>query len=399
MPGALKIDVTAVADRGDVDPDEILARARSLVPALRSRAAETEKAREVPSDTMDDLRRLGLMRLLQPRRFGGLQSSVPLFSRVVEELAYGCASSAWVYAVFGEHAWIIASMPEQAQIDVWGRDPQAVASSSLVPRAVATRVSGGYRLSGRYPFSSGCGRAQWAIVGTLGEQRGEDERYMLVPLSDIEIVDDWDVLGLRGTGSKTLALHDVFVPEHRTVLLNDLLRGTTPGRLVHPDYPLVGAPRLYLCIYSQVPVAITLGHRALDAVATTLRTRLARAARKVAESEVVQLKLAQSAAEIESATLIFRARRQESMDAVNAGRAISVEDVSARRRDVAFVYQLIRGAVERLCDIAGTLWVYDANPLQAMLRDVLTVSTHGIVNPHNAMIPDGRLRLGLPAEA
>ena len=122
-----------------VDSEEILDRARALVPILAARESDALKAREIPAATMEDFRRSGLMRLLQPRRFGGLQSSVALFSRVAEELAKGCASSAWVYSVFGEHAWIIACMPEQGQIDVWGKDPHAVASSSLAPRAVAKR--------------------------------------------------------------------------------------------------------------------------------------------------------------------------------------------------------------------------------------------------------------------
>src|SRR5262250_3717502 len=150
-------------------PDEeraLLDRARALVPLLAERAPAAAAARRLPDETMADYRAAGILRILQPRRFGGMQGRFSLFSRIVEELTYGCASSAWVYAVLAEHQWILAQYPERAQIDVWGDDPLAVASSSLAPRAAADRVpSGGWRVSGRFPVSSGCDHAQWAIIG------------------------------------------------------------------------------------------------------------------------------------------------------------------------------------------------------------------------------------------
>ena len=142
----------AAADHAPLDDAEqdLLDQARHLVPTLAERAAATTIARNVPSETIGDFHRTGILRVLQPRRFGGLQLRFCLFSRIVEALTQGCASSAWVYAVLGEHQWIIASYPLQAQIDVWGDDPLAVASSSLAPRSVATRVAGGWRVSGLY---------------------------------------------------------------------------------------------------------------------------------------------------------------------------------------------------------------------------------------------------------
>ena len=175
--------------------------------------------------------------MLQPRRFGGHQALFDLFSRIVEKLSEGCASFAWVYAVLGEHQWIIACMPEQAQIDIWGDDPRAVACSSLAPRATAQRATGGWRLSGRFPFSSGSSHAQWATIGGRWPDAAENvaTRYLLVPMREIEVIDDWHVFGLRATGSRTLLFRDVFVPEHRTLALRDLYDGTTSGARVHPD--------------------------------------------------------------------------------------------------------------------------------------------------------------------
>src|SRR6476620_4781953 len=169
---------------------ELLERARVLIPRLAERAPAAAAARQLPAQTIAEYHDAGILRILQPQRFGGLQGRFSIFSRIVEELTWGCASSAWVYAVLAEHQWIIAQYPEQAQIDVWGDDPLAVASSSLAPRAKAERVpSGGWRLSGRYTFSSGCDFAQWAIVGAFLGETGDPRHiaYLLVRLAEVEI--------------------------------------------------------------------------------------------------------------------------------------------------------------------------------------------------------------------
>src|SRR5256714_13521055 len=131
----------------------LLERARALIPRLAERAPAATAARQLPPETIAEYHAPGILRILQPRRFGGLQGRFSLFSRIVEELTYGCASSAWVYAVLAEHQWILAQYPEQAQIDVWGADPEAVAASSLAPRAAAKRANGGRRPSGAFPVS------------------------------------------------------------------------------------------------------------------------------------------------------------------------------------------------------------------------------------------------------
>ena len=313
-PGVTRFGTASLSGDDSALPEverAVLGRARTLIQRLAERAPAATAARKLLAETIAEYREAGIMRILQPRRFGGMQGRFSLFSRIVEELTYGCASSAWVYAVLAEHQWIVAQYPEQAQIDVWGDDPEAVAASSLAPRAAAKRVPGGWRLSGRYPFSSGCDYAQWAILGAFLGEAGDPRTiaYALAPLSEIEIVDDWQTLGLAGTGSKSLLLHDVFVPEHRTVMVADLFAGTPPGALVHPEYPVLRAPRGFLVSYSLPPVCITLGQRALDIACTALAGRVSRGTTKVAESEVVQMAIGEAAAAIDAATLLLHTGR------------------------------------------------------------------------------------------
>ena len=379
-------------------PEEELAlleRARALIPRLAKRASATTAARNLPPETIAEYREAGILRILQPRRFGGLQGRFSLFSRIVEELTFGCASSAWVYAVLAEHQWIIAQYPEQAQIDVWGDDPLAVASSSLAPRAPATPVKGGWRLSGRYSFSSGCDYAQWAILGAFLGETGDPRHiaYLLVPLAEVEIVDDWQVLGLAGTGSKSLIARDVFVPEHRCVMVSDLFAGTPPGAQVHPDYPVVRAPRGFLVSHSLPPVAISLGRRALDIACRDLSTRLSRGVTKMAESEVVQMTIGEAAAAIDAATLSLHYGRDASTDAVSSGRKITEAEALRARRDMVYAQHQIGWAMERLCELSGARWVYDSDPLQDIRRDVMTILTHHAASRAAAFAPYGKMLL------
>ena len=372
----------------------MLERARALIPFLAERAPAALAARRLPPETIAEYHAAGILRILQPRRFGGKQGRFSLFSRIVEELTYGCASSAWVYAVLAEHQWIIAQYPEQAQIDIWD-DPEAVASSSLAPRAVARHVTGGWRLSGRFPFSSGCDFAQWAILGAfLGEMR--DPRhiaYLLAPLAEIEIVDDWQVLGLAGTGSKSLVLHDVFIPEHRCVMVSDLFAGTPPGALVHPDYPVLRAPRGFLVSYSLPPVAIALGRRALDIACAALAGRVSRGVTKLAESEVVQMVIGEAAAAIDAAALLLHTGREASTAAVSSGRKITEAEALRARRDMVYAQHQVSWALDRLCELDGARWVYDSDQLGAIRRDVMTILTHHAASRQAAMAPYGKMLL------
>src|SRR6202047_309946 len=356
------IDDSALPD----DERVLLDRARALVPLLAERAPAAAAARQLPAETIAEYHAAGILRILQPRRFGGMQGRFSLFSRIVEELTYGCASSAWVYAVLAEHQWIIAQYPEQAQIDVWGDDPLAVASSSLAPRAPARRVPGGWRLSGRYTFSSGCDFAQWAILGAFLGEAGDPRSiaYLLAPLAEVEIVDDWQGLGLAGTGSKSLVLHDVFIPEHRCVMVSDLFKGTPPGAQVHPDYPVLRAPRGFLVSYSLPPVCIALGRRALDLVCRDLAHRVSRGVTKMADSEFVQMTTGEAAAAIDAATAMLHAGRDSSTNEVSSGRQITEAEALRARRDMVYAQHQLGWALERLCELSGARWVYDSDPLQ-----------------------------------
>ena len=237
------------------------------------------------------------------------------------------------------------------------------------------------------PFS-----ARWATRAHIA--------YLLVPLAEVEIVDDWQVLGLAGTGSKSLVLRDVFVPEHRCVMVSDLFAGTPPGALVHPDYPVLRAPRGFLVSYSLPPVRDRARPpRARPRLPRRCRRRVSRGVTRLADSEVVQMAIGEAAAAIDAATLLLHTGRDSSTAAVSSGRRITEAEALRARRDMVYAQHQVGWALERLCELSGARWVYDSDPLQEIRRDVMTILTHHAASRPAAFAPYGHMLLGTGAEA
>jgi 3-hydroxy-9,10-secoandrosta-1,3,5(10)-triene-9,17-dione monooxygenase len=151
--------------RINMTPVAYLKSARALLPALRERAAYTERLRRLPDDTFKEFQEAGLFRALQPKRYAGYELDLGTFYQAVVEIGTVCGSSAWILGVVGVHNWQLALFPPQAQEDVWGEDPSILLSTSLAPTGTVEAVDGGYNLSGRWSFSSGCDFCQWAALG------------------------------------------------------------------------------------------------------------------------------------------------------------------------------------------------------------------------------------------
>jgi len=198
-------------------PETYLQRVRALLPALRERAVPAERLRRLPDETFADFQEAGLFRCLQPKRYGGYELDPATLYQAVIEVGAVCGSTGWILGVIGIHNWHLALFAPQAQDDVWGKDTSIQVSTSLAPTGTVTRVDGGFRLQGRWSFSSGCDFCHWAALGgivpPLEEGEPPDPRTFLVPRSDYTIEDTWYAVGLCGTGSKDVVVDDAFVAE------------------------------------------------------------------------------------------------------------------------------------------------------------------------------------------
>lgn len=216
--------------------NEVLTRIRDVLPALAERIGSGEERRRLPRATVDDLVPTGVFRMLQPRRYGGLEDDPTHFYEVVREVSKVCGSTGWVLSVLGVHPWHVSLFPQAAQEEVWSSGPDTLICSSYAPVGRLTAVEGGYLLSGRWSFSSGCDHTSWALLGGLvvgDEGRPVDFLSVLVPQPDYRVLDVWDSMGLRGTGSNDIVVDEAFVPAHRVVRHYDVAQLRAPGRAVN----------------------------------------------------------------------------------------------------------------------------------------------------------------------
>jgi 3-hydroxy-9,10-secoandrosta-1,3,5(10)-triene-9,17-dione monooxygenase len=235
----------------------LLAAARKLGPALQLRAAAARTAGRVPDETIADFHRAGFFRILQPEQWGGYAMDPQVFYAVGLEIAQHCPSSAWILGVIAVHNWQLAIFDDRAAQDVWADDPTVLISSSYAPVGKVKVVEGGFRLSGRWSFSSGCQHCRWAFLGAVVPTPEApfdmaNYRTFLVPIDDYQIVENWDVVGLQGTGSHDIVVEDVFVPEHRTHKSMDGFLCDNPGNRVNTA-PLYRMPFMQVFVRAVCP--------------------------------------------------------------------------------------------------------------------------------------------------
>ncbi|MEE4659243.1 MAG: acyl-CoA dehydrogenase family protein, partial [Halieaceae bacterium] len=212
---------TSAYSLGSDRASQLLRAARELAPVLQQRAAACKEHRRVSDETIADFHAAGFFRILQSERYGGYAMDPQVFYAVLMEIAQTCMSSAWVLGVIGVHNWQLNLFDAKASEDVWGEDPSVLISSSYAPVGKVTPVDGGFRLSGRWSFSSGCEHCEWAFLGAVVPTEEhpwdmQNYRTFLLPRADYAIEDNWNVIGLQGTGSHDIVVDDVFVPEYRT---------------------------------------------------------------------------------------------------------------------------------------------------------------------------------------
>ena len=382
----------------------LVAAARELVPALRERARSVEQNRRVSERTTEEFAQAGFFRLMQPARYGGYEYGFTAFIDIVSELGRGCTSSSWGCSLGAIHQWLIAVFPEQAQDDVWKRDPGAIACVSYAPVVTAEKADGGYRVQGRWQFASNIDNSQWAI---LGVQFPPDEKglpnqagFVLVPRSDWQVEDNWHVAGQAGTGSKTVLIDTpVFVPAHRKLTFAQASSGAPPGFAVntHPVYSIPFLSAVPVCLVSPL---LGTAQGAVEEFIQLCGTRVTRGAvagggNRLSEFFPVQSRLAEASACVDAARLLIHRDTAEVERMAMRGETISVEARIRNRRDHAFAARLSRDAVEAVFSAVGGNGLALDQPIQRMWRDSNAIVRHISLNWDAVSSMVGQYLLGL----
>ncbi len=359
---------------------EAVQHAAAMVPRLAERAAEAERIRRIPQATIDELHETGLMRLMQPARFGGSELGLDALMNVVTEIAKGCTSTAWVYSNLASHSWNIGQFDLRAQEDVWGTDPDALAATGLAfPCGRATPVEGGYKLSGKWPFASGIDASTWMLVGAMTELPGRapERRFFLVPQSQFRSLDNWDTYGLTGTGSHDVEVKEAFVPDYRSVSAEVFAAGQNlPGATLYKN-PLYAMPTFAAFAYVLSIVPIATSKAVVEQFTAAMRARASTyTGSRVAELSSVQARIAEAAACVEFAETVVRRDWQELEAEANQRRYPSMETKLRWKRNVAFAAQLAVRAVDVLMPAAGAGGLTKSAALQRQFRDLHAASSH-----------------------
>ncbi|MEE4660765.1 MAG: acyl-CoA dehydrogenase family protein [Halieaceae bacterium] len=378
MTAAENINDKNLSDKKSLIASEILERIVAMQPTLRERAAQARELRRVPAESIEELKEAGFFLAMQPEAFGGYELDPQDFFRMQLAIAEGCMSTAWASGIVAVHAFQLALMDKRAQQDVWGEDIHTRVSSSYAPLGKVEVVDGGFRLSGRWGWSSGCNHCSWVLLGAIVP--GEGYRTFLVPNTDYRIEDTWFSMGLQGTGSNDIVVENAFVPDYRTHKQTDGFAGTNPGvdENTAPVYrlpwaqtfirvvstPAIGAARDGLRLYREMVQGKASGDptKLAGDVSTTER---------VAAAEV----------ELDEMEAVLYRNFDVMMDAVRAGEAVSIESRARYRLQASRVIERCMGVIDSLFSSAGGSSVFLGSEIQQRFLDIHTARAHVANNP------------------
>jgi 3-hydroxy-9,10-secoandrosta-1,3,5(10)-triene-9,17-dione monooxygenase len=391
----------------DLTPDELVARAAALRQPLRERQAECERLGRLPDATVRDFIDAGFWRAVQPRRFGGYEFDLVTFHQIAKELSRGCPSSGWVYALTAAHNLLVGMFPEQAQVELFGDGDFRCPLAAMA--APVEKVDGGYHVNGWWDYASGCDAATH-FIGTAAilSEAGElvDTRWFAVRRDQFEIIDNWDTLGMRGTGSRRVVIKDVFVPEHHTVPCFNPMRPIVelPGRNVHPN-PIYrgGGPILPLLVSEVVALAVGIAQGAVDEYIEILsgRHQWGPMSPLRRDLHVFQRLLGEVTAYTDTAeATLAEIARIWTRYAERAADGAPASDEEERRL-LLVEQQAIETccrAVDLIFRTSGSSASNKGQRVERYFRDLSMVRTHITLQYERTFENVGRMRLGLPPE-
>ena len=392
-------NVTDPSTQSSVSKDLVEATL-AILPRLRALAEDIDRDRSLPEPLVGEMAGAGLFKMAVPRRLGGLEVDPPTVTSIIETVSGANGSAGWVLMIINATPlWAAAMMSDEVAREVFCRGEDVLMAGTLVPHGKAEKVDGGYRITGRWPFGSGCLQANWMANACWlyeGDRPVEDENgrrawaLFLTPRADCEIIDTWHVTGLRGTGSHDYAIGDAFVPE---------------GRMFrHPSHgpsPRTEAYYAYLAVSVAFMSAVSLGiaRGAVDELRTILGAKLGRAdGRPLAEDPEKQTELARADTLVSSASTYLHHLLDDIWTSVQDGRRPSRETRGRFRAACTHAVHASVQAVDLCYASAGTTSIYVSSPLERHFRDIHAAAAHAFMRP--ALLSDaGRLLLDMEPQS
>ena len=385
-----------------VTREALLQRVRALLPALIARSEAATAACCIPAETIREMQDAGLFRVLQPARHGGYEMDPQVFFEIQMTLAEACMSTAWVYGVIGVHPFQLALFDDRAQQEVWAQGPDTLVSSSYQPVGRVDRVESGYRLSGRWGFSSGCDHAQWVLLGALIPPLTSDSppemRTFLLPRSDYTITHDWKTFGLQATGSHGIIVDNAFVPEYRTHKAIDGFRCSNPGQSLNTS-PLYRLPWAQVFVRAVSSAAIGALQGALNAYTGIAMKRVSTNTGKATKLDPAALNAAArtQSAILEMKTILIR-NFDEMMTTLRSGNEIPMLDRVRYRYESSQIARRCADLCDDLLPLLGGRAIYSDSPILRYWLDINAARAHVANDPGLIGSSLGAMYLGEQAQ-
>ncbi len=369
----------------EVTREELIQRAAALRPMISDHADMAERNHRISEDVIQAMRDADIFRTLQPKRFGGLEYDLSTVVRCLYEFGSADASTGWVAALAIVHQWLLAQYPLECQEEVWGDNPGAIACGSYAPAGTCEAVDGGFRISGEYHFTSGADIADWILLGVFFPPEKEGDKpapgFTFCRREELEILDNWKVMGLAATGSKTVVCKDLFIPGHRKVTFAELASANSPGCRLH-DNNLYRYPMLSFIPYTIATAALGALNGALEDFTNSVNGRETRGAvvlggLKVREFQAVQMRVGNAAANLKAARAMLFDQLTDSHDKmVVRGEMLDVADRLDNRIVQAKMIQLSVEGLDELFGAVGGQGINLSNRVQRAWRDGHAIAHH-----------------------
>lgn len=384
--------VVAMQDRTTQIPtaDELIARARAMIPALKERAKACTAARNVPAETVAEMQEAGFFRVLQPKRWGGYEMGPNVYFDILRTLAEGCMSSAWIYGVIGCHPYELALFHDQAQRDVWAEDDSTLVSSTYQPVGQVECTDGGFYLSGRWGFSSGSMHCKWVLLGALVWPEGgpgsgpPDMRTFLLPRSDYQVIEGtWETFGLQGTGSFDIVVDRAFVPEYRTHRAEDGFLCQNPGQAEN-DNPMYGLPWAQIFIRGVSTAALGGTRAAINAAMAIMKDRISTNTGKSSKADpMLHAAIARAHAESLEMELTLKTTFDDLMAIAESGKPVPMEKRTLYAYQSSRVVRRCADLIDDMVQLLGGRAIYMSSDIIQPWLDVMAARAHVANDPAN----------------
>jgi alkylation response protein AidB-like acyl-CoA dehydrogenase len=372
---------------------DLVDQIRALRPLLRDNAARTERAGRVVPEVLEALAATGIHRMNVPHGYGGYQTPLGTQLEALAEIAAACGSTAWTTLIHAGCAYIAALFPAEARDEIFS-NPGVRVSGTLSPTATAVPRGGDYVVSGVSPFATGCQDADWHLLAAAvpAEDGPPELLWAAVPVTELDVLDDWHVSGLAGSGSNSVVADGVVVPAHRTLSIASLMDGPAEPA-AEPFYRM---PVLSLFCAWTAPEALGLARGALSEFLDRIHRRGITYTfyDKQADAAVTHLQAGEAALKISCAELLTGSIVDTIESKAAAGEPYTVEERARIRAQCGYLTRLCKEAIDLVASAAGASAIHLDAPIQRIVRDVHALSVHSLVNPATNLELYGRVLAG-----